>query len=691
MASSWAMGLVRAAAALALAASGYACSANGPGQFGTTDGGADGPSFGGGHTMTGLAVDPPSATLDIVDDQIVTQTFTARALFADGTSQPISSGVSWSANYPAAGSINSQGIFTPSAQVGGPITVTAKYLSAKGSASLAVKLHYTQNLANASPQVVSALAAATQQDASCTWAYPYDGTVFPRGLAAPTLMWNGGGASDVYYVHLSSTYFELTELALAPPPSRLAADETTWTKFASSTSGKASLVVNRWDGAAATTLVHHTWTIAPASMRGTIYYWANNLGRVMRIKPGAAAPDDFANQAPLNDPNKYTQSSCLMTCHTVSADGSTLISGGGTFGGSYDLKGSQPVHYTGGTWGPVSQWQSIQWGLSAVSPTGKYIMTNSMTAVGLSLAVNGPSNLAGLYDTATGTKVPGSGLDGALLAMPAWSPEGSLIAYVDAGNPSSWSQGWNIPPPANLRVVDFDPKATPMASNPRDIVQVGNDPNQRINWPTISPDGKWVVYARGGTADTRYSNSDLYIASTQSPNHEARLAMVDGDGYPFAAGSRDQSWNFEPAFAPVAAGGYFWVVFTSRRTYGNALTGDKDHTKQLWVAAIDQSPQLDADASHPAFWLPGEAADSLNMRGYWALDPCKQDGQSCGSGTECCGGYCDQSADGGAAVCGSNSNGCSQNGDHCDTSADCCNASSGVSCINQVCSEPPPN
>ena len=50
------------------------------------------------------------------------------------------------------------------------------------------------------------------------------------------------------------------------------------------------------------------WTVAPASMRGTIYYWSNNLGRVLRIKPGAAMPDDFANQAPLNDPTQYTQS-----------------------------------------------------------------------------------------------------------------------------------------------------------------------------------------------------------------------------------------------------------------------------------------------------------------------------------------------------------------------------------------------
>jgi hypothetical protein len=654
---------------------------------GDADGGEGGMQFGGGHTLTGVAVDPPNATLDVIDDKIVTQSFTARALFADGTSQSLGSNVSWSANYPAAGAIDKTGTFTPSAQVGGPVVITATYQSAKGTASVAVKLHYTQNPANASQAVQTALASASQKDTSCTWAYPYDGTVFPRGLAAPTMMWNGGGASDVYYVHLTSPYFELTEFTTAPPPSRAAADAPTWTKFADSTSGKSALVVNRWNGTAATTLVQHTWTIAPASMRGTIYYWANNLGRVMRIKPGATTPDDFANQAPLNNPNQYNQSSCLMTCHTVSADGSTLVSGGGTYGGSYDLKAGQPEHYTGGTWGTVTNWQSIQWALSAVSPKGEYMMTNSM-AVGLAVGVGGPNNFASLYDTKTGTKVANSGLDGALLAMPAWSPEGSLIAYVDAGAPSSWSQGWNIPPPANLRVMDFNATANPMASNAHDIVQVGSDPNKRINWPTISPDGNWVVYARGASADTRYGNSDLYIASTKQANNEARLAMVDGDGYPFAAGARDLGWNFEPAFAPVASGGYFWVVFTSRRTYGNQLTSDKDHTKQLWVVAIDEKPSLGADASHPAFWLPGEALDSINMRGYWALDPCKQDGQTCGSGTECCGGYCDQ-GDGGAPVCKPTNDGCSQSGDHCDTSADCCATAS--TCINHVCSEPPPN
>jgi hypothetical protein len=675
----------------AIAAATAACG-GGPDFQGGADAGADSPLFGQGHTLSTIEVDPPTATLDVVDDAVVTQAFTAKARFNDGTTQVLAaSDVTWTSSFPIAGVVDATGLFTPTTQVGGPVVVTAKYQNLKGTANLAVVLHYTKNPANAPAQTQFALQGATQKDTSCTWAYPYDGTVFPRGLAAPQMMWNGSGASDTYYLHVTSTYFELKSFLSAPAPSRWALDDTMWTKFTGSTAGKAEIVMNRWDGTKATTLIDHHWTIAPASMRGTIYYWANNLGRVMRIKPGATAPDDFANQAPLNDPNKYTQSSCLMTCHTVSADGSTIVSGGGTFGGSYDLKTGQPIFYTGGTWsGTSSNWQSIQWSNSAVSPHGDYMLTNSM-AVGLSEAVGGPSNLASLWDTHTGQRVANSGLDGKFVAMPAWSPEGSLVAYVNSGDPASWSQGWNIPAPGNLQVVDFDAKASPMASNARDIVQVGSDPNLRINWPTVAPDGKWVVYGRGGTADTRYSNSDLYIASTQSPNNEARLAQVDGDGYPFAAGSRDLGWNFEPTFAPVASGGYFWVVFTSRRTYGNLLTSDKDHTKQLWVAAIDENPSLGKDASHPAFLLPGQGNDSINMRGFWALDPCKGDGQSCGSGTECCGGYCETNADGGAPVCGSTSNGCAQNGDHCDLASDCCGASSGVQCINHVCSEAPPN
>jgi hypothetical protein len=365
------------------------------------------------------------------------------------------------------------------------------------------------------------------------------------------------------------------------------------------------------------------------------------------------------------------------------------VSGGGVFGGSYNLATDQPEVYLGGTWGAASGSSSsvVKWSNSAVSPTGKYILTNSM-AEGLAYANDhATQGFLGMYTTVDGMPVPSSGMMGVSVAQPAWSPEGSRIAFVDAGpavnGPNPWYTSWNVPPPGDLKVYAFDESQNPMVSGPTTLVATGADPSKRIAWPTITPDGKWIAYQRGAGADTRSGNADLYFASAVTPNEEVRCASLDGDGYPFAAGARDLSWNYEPSFAPVAAGGYFWVVFTSRRTYGNKLTGDQTVVKQLWVAAIDQDPKPGKDPSHPAFHLTGQDEGNLAMRGYWALEPCKSDGNSCMSGTECCGGFCD------GDMCKSTHNGCSQAGDHCDKASDCCGT--GVQCINRVCSEAPPH
>ncbi|HEY6882387.1 MAG TPA: hypothetical protein VI299_30355, partial [Polyangiales bacterium] len=40
--------------------------------------------------------------------------------------------------------------------------------------------------------VRAGLDGAATDDASLKWLYPYDGTVWPRGLPAPLLMWNNG-------------------------------------------------------------------------------------------------------------------------------------------------------------------------------------------------------------------------------------------------------------------------------------------------------------------------------------------------------------------------------------------------------------------------------------------------------------------------------------------------------------------
>jgi hypothetical protein len=316
--------------------------------------GQDGGSLLGGPKLQSIAVSPGTVSIESLNGAQVTQAFSVIGTFDNGTTTPLTAGVSWTADQPQVGIVNgASGLFTASGALGGVVTVQAAVQGDTASATLTVKLHLQTNGGSVPGAVQTQLQGASAPDASVVWAYPYDGTLWPRGLLPPVLQWNGGAATDDYYVHLVSSTFELDDFTTATgaPSSQVALDATTWEKFVDSTSGATQVTVSRWDGSAATLLANHTWTIAPASMRGTIYYWSNNLGRVLRIQPGAAQPDDFANAPPLNDPSQYPTGGCLMTCHTVSADGSTIISGGGMFGGSYDLKTNTPIYSFGYGWG----------------------------------------------------------------------------------------------------------------------------------------------------------------------------------------------------------------------------------------------------------------------------------------------------------------------------------------------------
>jgi hypothetical protein len=77
------------------------------------------------------------------------------------------------------------------------------------------------------------------------------------------------------------------------------------------------------------------------------------------------------------------------------------------------------------------------------------------------------------------------------------------------------------------------------------------------------------------------------------------------------------------------------------------------------------------------------------MRGFWALDPCQQNGTDCQTGDECCSGFCRQTntPDGGMSFVCVPPSGCAQEGEKCTTAADCCGAATqpGIQCIAGYC------
>jgi hypothetical protein len=188
-----------------------------------------------------------------------------------------------------------------------------------------------------------------------------------------------------------------------------------------------------------------------------------------------------------------------------------------------------------------------------------------------------------------------------------------------------------------------------------------------------------------------------------TPPAARRLDALNGLGYvPVGPNAHDDdaTLNYEPTVNPVVSGGYAWVVFTSRRLYGNVATlnpyasdprfydlTSTPTTKKLWVAAIDLNAAPGEDPSHPAFYLPAQELLAGNMRGYWVVDPCKENGTSCGSGDECCGGYC-RASDGGLACTGKPAT-CAQEFEACSSDGDCCGAPS-FRCIGGRCSLPDP-
>jgi len=519
---------------------------------------------------------------------------------------------------------------------------------------------------------------------SFTWLYPYDKTVFPRGLIPPTMQF-GGPNPDGVLVHITYSSMDYTGFYGASSPGRVKLSDTSWQAitYGAAPTDDVVVAVTILSGSQVLGPVTESWTIAQGSMRGQIYYetygskiigGAGGVG-IMSIAPGASAPTVIAH-------------GCGNVCHTASADGSTLVSGTGSLmdfeSVSYDLKTS-PVStiYT-------AKNESLTYG--GLYPDGSFAMssTNFRTWMGLK---------SQLYNTQTGAQISSPSWNAifpnsdTLGGTTAFSPDGTFFVF----NRNDLDQGMGH----YLWTASFSASGYSFSN----ASQLYNDNAHTLAWPSFTPDNATVVYHAGiggvidggtgsGYETDQGATADLYRIdlATKTP---VRLDWLDGYG----AGGKtylpasDPDMNFTPTVLPEAVGGYFWVIFTSHRSYGNILPSQDngDENGKLWVAALDQKLTQGQDSSHPAFYLDGQEQAADCLRGFWVLPPCKQNGNACGSGDECCTGFCRADGEGGAWSCvAAPTTGCSNEYEKCTQTSDCCQANEGYSCIGGYCAAPPP-
>lgn len=687
---------------------------------------------------------------------------------------PVSAG--WSVDKGNIGTIpagpSPTATFAPTGLTGGPVTVTAGLNGKTVKRQVMVKITGTQNggdptnpgqvgqiptdpnqitagggvggvggeglgVAITDPNVLGSLQTPSGDGSAqgLKLLYPYDATVWPRGMLAPLLMWDSSlGDVDAIAISLETTSGSFSWKGtfgkpailqqLAKPFIHHPIPQDVWTA-ATNTAGGATL-----DGSLDKLVVKltvskggkgygpiaETWQVAPGRLSGTIYYnsygtkLAQNYGgavggngmfggAVLGIKVGDTAPKLVAG-------SDGGTAQCRV-CHSVAAKGASLVvQHGDAYGASssYDLTPGGSVEHalaSGATFPAM-----YPDGTAMLSPTGQIYKLPDTT---------NPPAVSGLTAVASN------------LGTPAFSPDGKRVVFNRMAGPGAPAPG------QELLVMDFDP-ATFTFSNPVTVhTDQGKPAANRPGWPAFLPDGQSVIFQEqtsvgldgtdGSLFTRKGAKGQIYWASASASGTATPLDLLNGvtgagtylpklpaplsmgctaDGAQVgnldADHGDDIHLNYEPTVNPVAAGGFAWIVFTSRRMYGNEATippycsdprgvdlFQNITTKKLWVAAIDLDPKPGKDPSHPAFYLPAQELLAGNARGFWVLDPCRSDGASCASGDQCCNGYC-QPGSGGALVCSNvpPNTQCSGLQEKCATPADCCDSTQ--LCINGFCS-----
>ena len=625
-----------------------------------------------------LVISPQNKVIDITGPGTMVG---YTAALSTAPSKPVPA--DWTIDVATIGTIDHSGMFVASGLLGGATHVSAEVGKLTASTVLEVHLHLTDNPGNIDPGTQQKLTTGGNGDPAFAWLYPYDKTIFPRGLPSPDLQF-GGTAPDATYVHVAVGNGSLDYKGFYGPsnPGLLTFSPQLWKTITESAgaSDAVTVEVTKISGGVVAGPISETWHVAQGSLKGTVYYetWNTPMtqtGRaLMAVKPGSSATPLFPD---------------CHGCHSVSADGSTMagVNGGNNDSSdAYDLKNAAAMEHSE---------QSQNYWFAALYPDGSFLMSNGAPGASYPPNVAGNSGVrsAGLFDTKSGAPIAAPGWDGVVnyAIMPSFSPDGKLITFND------YDQGMGH----TIATMAFANATKSFTGR----TMVANDPNSYLGWPSFTPDDEWVIYEAGDRGDYvtwQGGKGDMMVAHLPSKT-VAPLDLMNGTAsgksyLPY--GDAEMHVNYEPHLLPVAAGGYYWVVFTSRRYYGNTITDPSQDTierKKLWLAPLDidgseHPSKMAHDISHPAFYLPGqETLVAGNARGFWALDPCKQNGNTCETGDECCTGFCRQTngADGGMIfACVPPGQGCSKLSEKCATTADCCDAAAGAECINGFCTQP---
>jgi hypothetical protein len=457
--------------------------------------------------------------------------------------------------------------------------------------------------------------------------YPYDGVMWPVGLAPPSIMFADG--VDGAYLKLKYAGNEEVwyETAAGPTnPGEMAIAPDAWLEILRRTNEQALAAdIGILRGGKVQTC-HFKWRVAEGALVGQIFYNTYNLpglggqGAVMRLPLGQAESEMYLKYPDNAFPPPALAGPCL-SCHSVSTNGKKLAASTHNYNPLSQTFKSEAFDVTEEVQ-PAATAELPESTFAAFTPKGDKMlaMGNPQCTKGSNAFPRAPNNfmlvpgpsVAQMHDTATGDVIPANGLDpDHYMWMPQFSPDGTKVVFNHA-KPDPEGNGTDR---RELAVMDFDNETNtfsnlkvistaqgpepsvnyaplptlsfPGINTPEDCQGQPNTPSDvgaiplgsctgpcYPGWPFFTPDGEAVVYVLGSEPDfaaafpgrDNSSLSELWYVDIASGN---RVKLENAGSGPK---DTDGVQNYYPTVLPVSVGGYYWLFWSSMRDWGHRDT-----------------------------------------------------------------------------------------------------------------------
>lgn len=372
----------------------------------------------------------------------------------DGTPDP-----AWTLDKFDAATLDQDGVFRVFAPIAGAVEARAYLGDLVGTAQVNVKVAIVNSTSAPSGSAAAFASASPSVADPATFLYPYANTVFPLGLQPPLVQYDTGGSAasavklTLRYPATGTPTFEYSKITSESSPPRATVPVEAWKAFEQTAKGgTGALVLQRIVSGAVRKEVVRPIIFAQAALRGKIYY--TQYQRPSNVKLMVANP---STASPAKD--AFGSSTGCPVCHTVSAQGNTLVTSDkswGKPGGFSEILGSGVVSALGDHPGTSvyktdeDDWRGFGW--APLTPDGQYALaTNNVYG-------NTTDDIVGINTSTDSVSVPNTFLSGAegtgLLAeyyssTTGWSGRrwASFVPFIDFSFGSNGPGGASVTKP----------------------------------------------------------------------------------------------------------------------------------------------------------------------------------------------------------------------------------------------------